>query len=794
VALPTHHSKAYFCSRNNEKCPLMQASILSLLFSSFYYGVFMKTFQRVVLFRCALLMLLLPLCGGIVSVFAQGTTPLSYFPTFNGGINAIAVDGNIIYVGGSFMQATNSASNGGITLTRNRLAAIDGTTGALLPWNPGADNDVSSLAVNASTVYVGGGFSMVGGQARNRIAAVNASGGVTAWNPNANQQVNTLAVGNGVLYVGGFFTNIGGQARSRIAALDFGTGNATTWNPNSSSAVTQIIPNGGTVYAVGLFANIGGQTRTGLAELDASTGLAGALNVNSMGANFGAVDAANIYLGGFFSSFGGNPRSRIGSISKASGAVTSWNPSATPGMVMSIAPIGSMIYVGGSFTTIGGQPRSRLAGLDVVTGLATAWNPNVVGVSVNQIVPFGNSLLVGGTFATVGGQARANFAVFSLAPNAITSFSPATGGAGTMVVIRGSGFLGASDVTIGGIPVASFTVDNNNQITAVLGAGVPGSGGPQLVVVQIPGGTLSLSGFMYGSPNSPGGTPPIVPLPLPIMVYSIQPSQFTFGTQVTIRGTGFTGAQGLIIGGKLVRDFTVIDDNTATAVVGTVPTDDRIRLTGVSSLFVTFSGIGVEYIYPPAPVIASTTPSPLEASGDDASVILSGANFLAGASAFVQEGVISNNADFLNVQRTGVSLNVQGSSGPAATASLIFPGFLRSPGIKTITLINPDGQYASAQITVTRSSRPIQVFNAQNGSKQITIQVGATSTTVSLRGSNIFRTAIAELRRYGKSSSNSSVRGMLYSSIQLPMQVTNSSGASVDFITEYFLRTSYDIR
>ena len=475
--------------------------------------------------------------------------------------------------------------------------------------------------------------------------------------------------------------------RSRIAALDLGTGAATAWNPNASSSVNQIIPNGGTVYATGLFLSIGGQIRTGLAELDASTGLAGALNINAMGAYFGAIDAANIYLGGFFSSLGGNPRSRIGSISKASGTVTSWNPSATPGMVMSIAPIGSTVYVGGSFTTIGGQPRNRLVGVDAITGLATAWNPNVVGVSVNQIVPFGNSLLVGGTFATVGGQARANFAVFSLAPNAITSFSPATGGAGTMVVIRGSGFLGASDVTIGGIPVASFTVDNNNQITAVLGAGVPGSGGPQLVVVQIPGGTLSLSGFMYGSPNSPGGTPPIVPLPPPIMVYSIQPSQFTFGTQVTIRGTGFTGAQGLIIGGKLVRDFTVIDDNTATAVVGTVPTDDRIRLTGVSSLFVTFSGIGVEYIYPPAPMIASTTPSPLEASGDDASIVLSGANFLAGASAFVQEGVINNNADFLNVQRTGVSLNIQSSSGPAATASLIFPGFLRSPGIKTMVVV-----------------------------------------------------------------------------------------------------------
>ncbi|GIW09481.1 MAG: hypothetical protein KatS3mg061_0538 [Dehalococcoidia bacterium] len=48
------------------------------------------------------------------------------------------------------------------------------------------DDWVYALAVSGSTVYVGGGFTSVGGQTRNRLAALDAAtGNVTSWNPNA---------------------------------------------------------------------------------------------------------------------------------------------------------------------------------------------------------------------------------------------------------------------------------------------------------------------------------------------------------------------------------------------------------------------------------------------------------------------------------------------------------------------------------------------------------------------------------------------------------------------------------
>ena len=58
----------------------------------------------------------------------------------------------------------------------------------------------------------------------------------------------------------------------------------------------------------------------------------------------------------------------------------------------------------------------------------------------------------------------------------ITSFSPTSGCAGTdSVVISGTNFLGASSVEIGGTNVQSFVVNNDTQITVILGPGTTGN-------------------------------------------------------------------------------------------------------------------------------------------------------------------------------------------------------------------------------------------------------------------------------------------------------------------------------
>ncbi len=141
--------------------------------------------------------------------------------------------------------------------TRNRLAAVDATTGSATAWDPNLNSIVNALAVSGSTVYVGGGFNNVGGATRSRLAAVDATtGSATAWNPNASGAVYALAVSGSTVYVGGTFITVGGAIRNRLAAVGTDGTLSTTWNPNASNTVYALAVSGSTVYAGGSFATI----------------------------------------------------------------------------------------------------------------------------------------------------------------------------------------------------------------------------------------------------------------------------------------------------------------------------------------------------------------------------------------------------------------------------------------------------------------------------------------------------------------------------------------------------------
>jgi hypothetical protein len=194
-------------------------------------------------------------------------------------VNTITLSGNTVYIGGFFTMI-----NGQV---RNRLAALDATSGQLTAWDPNANGTVNTLLVNGNTIYVGGAFTNTGGQVRNRIAALDATTGLASdWNPNCDWQVHALALNGGSLYVGGEFSNIGGQARSCFAALNTATGLATAWNPGSNGPIHAVAVADDIVYIGGLFGRAGGQNRNNVAALDATTGLATAWNPNANGAVF----------------------------------------------------------------------------------------------------------------------------------------------------------------------------------------------------------------------------------------------------------------------------------------------------------------------------------------------------------------------------------------------------------------------------------------------------------------------------------------------------------------------------
>ena len=215
--------------------------------------------------------------AGLAHVRADRTVA-PWNPNVSGGANtyrveAIALSGNTVYIGGDF------STMGG--LQRKNLAALNGTTAAVTSWNPGTDSTVHALAVSGQVVYVGGEFDLISGQSRSRIAALDATtAAATAWDPNATSSgvdnyVAALVVSGNLVYAAGNYQGIGGQVRRSLAALDATTGLATAWNPGASVTyqVMSLAVSGSVVYASGNFATIGGQSRSNLAALDATTGL-----------------------------------------------------------------------------------------------------------------------------------------------------------------------------------------------------------------------------------------------------------------------------------------------------------------------------------------------------------------------------------------------------------------------------------------------------------------------------------------------------------------------------------------
>jgi hypothetical protein len=90
-----------------------------------------------------------------------------------------------------------------------------------------------------------------------------------------------------------------------------------------------------------------------------------------------------------------------------------------------------------------------------------------------------------------------------------TAISTNNGSIGSIIVIRGYNFLGATRVRFGGVDAMRFTVDDNGQITAIVGAGNSG-----LVEVSTPEGTTTAPDeFRYTAPETPvisGFAPPVV--------------------------------------------------------------------------------------------------------------------------------------------------------------------------------------------------------------------------------------------------------------------------------------------
>ncbi|MEI6395962.1 MAG: immunoglobulin domain-containing protein, partial [Verrucomicrobiota bacterium] len=348
------------------------------------------------------------------------TVDSSFNPEASGGVYSLAVqpDGKIL-VGGSFTMLSGQPRN-----YIGRLNA-DGTLDS--GFNPGANGGVSSLAVQADgKILVGGGFTTLGSQTHTNIGRLNVDGSVdSGFNPGAgggsNPWVGSMAVqADGKILVGGNFTMLAGQTRNRIARLNADGTLDSGFNPGANDQV----------YALALQADgkilVGGSFtyQSDIVRLNAEGIRDSEFHPRVEGDRFSSVDSlavqadGKILVGGYFWDLCGQYRRCIGRLNADGTLDSEFNPGGAylnfpdynPTVASLAVQADGKILVGGWFTALGGQTRIGIARLNADGSLDSEFNPGVNyyggGLVSSLAVQADGKILVAGPFTTLGGQAR----------------------------------------------------------------------------------------------------------------------------------------------------------------------------------------------------------------------------------------------------------------------------------------------------------------------------------------------------------------------------------------------------
>jgi hypothetical protein len=288
-------------------------------------------------------------------------------------VYAIAVDSPSVYVGGSFSDA------GGVSA--NAIAKWDGGTWHALGSGLSQSGyagvpSVQAIAVSGGYVYVGGAFSGAGAIQTSNIARWNG----TTWEAlgnGFNGSVRALTFMNGNLYAAGSFDSSGTTLLHHLAMWNGSNWQAVGGGVNGE--VYALAVKGTTLYAGGVFSQAGSTPVNSIASWNGvrwdslGSGITFGTGIGIV--NCLTMSESDLFAGGFFFAAGGRSANNV---AKWDGIKWVTLGGGVNSMVLAASGSGINAYFGGSFTNADGQAALRIARYWNVgstdLSLAAGWN------------------------------------------------------------------------------------------------------------------------------------------------------------------------------------------------------------------------------------------------------------------------------------------------------------------------------------------------------------------------------------------------------------------------------------
>ena len=237
-------------------------------------------------------------------------------------------------------------------------------------------------------------------------------------------------------------------------------------------------------------------------------------------------------------------------------------------------------------------------------------------------------------------------------PPTITSFTPATGAVGSTVVITGTNFTAASQVTFAGTNAPVYSVNSATQITVVVPIGAVT--GPIAVTTPLGTGTSATS---FTIPAAPA-------------IISFSPTTGVPGTVVTINGNNFTGTTQVTFNGTAATVFTAVSATQITVTVPIGATTGLLTVTTPNGIAVSTTRFTVQ-----VPVITSFTPT----SGPVGTTVTITGNYFTGTTQVTFNGTAATVFTVVSATQITVTVPTGTTSGPIVVTAPLGSGTSATP-------------------------------------------------------------------------------------------------------------------